>query len=188
MGRLAKKAIVIPQGVKINLDGQTINISGAKGTLSLPWPVDLSVTCDGQQVMLGSNVSAERRRLFRKTEEKLGLYRKLILNMIAGITKEFEKILEIHGIGFKAEVKSKKLVLELGFTHPVEMEIPEGITVDVVKNTIIYVRGIDKQLVGNFAARVRAISPPESYKGTGIRYRGEYVRQKVGKAAAGGTK
>jgi large subunit ribosomal protein L6 len=108
--------------------------------------------------------------------------------MIKGVSEGFEKILEIHGVGYKAETKGNKLILSLGFTHPVEVEIPKEISLEVSRNTIIFVRGADKQKVGEFAAKIRRIYPPEPYKGKGIRYRGEYVRQKATKAGVGATK
>ena len=109
------------------------------------------------------------------------------MNKIKGVSEKFEKVLELHGVGYKAEVQGKKLVLSLEFSIPVEIVIPDGIEIETPRNTMLFIRGIDKEQVGNFAASIRAISPPEPYKGKGIRYRGEYVRHKAGKTGVGAT-
>ncbi len=188
MARLGKKPVIIPEKVKVALEGPEITVTGEKGTLKLRLPEELSGSVSDGQIILSNSVPDVQSKAYRKADTLLGLYRKLTLNMVKGVSTGFEKILEIHGVGFKAEARGENLVLHLGFTHPVVLEIPSGINVEVVRNTIIFVRGCDKQLVGSFAAKIRAVQPPEPYKGTGIRYRAEYVRQKVGKAAAGGTK
>ncbi|MGB9642197.1 MAG: 50S ribosomal protein L6 [Candidatus Ratteibacteria bacterium] len=190
MGRLGKKPIEIPDGVKISTEGRTLLIEGPKGRITQNIFENLEVTVEDKKIFVTNTISQTPRfrRLFRKTDALQGLLRTVIINKILGVTKGFEKVLEIHGTGFKAEVKEKKLILNLGFTHPVEVNIPEPITVQVEKNTVIKLSSYDKELLGNFAAYIRDIYPPEPYKGKGIRYAGEYVRHKVGKAAVGTQK
>ncbi|HOK79371.1 MAG TPA: 50S ribosomal protein L6 [bacterium] len=190
MSRLGKKPIGIPDNVKISMEGRTLLIEGPKGRITQNIFDNLEVMIEDRKVIVTNTVSQSPkfRRLFKKTDALQGLLRTLIMNKILGVTKGFEKVLEIHGTGFKAEVKGKKLILNLGFTHPVEVDIPEPITVQVEKNTVIKLSSYDKELLGNFAATIRDIYPPEPYKGKGIRYAGEYVRHKVGKAAVGAQK
>ncbi|HPP12298.1 MAG TPA: 50S ribosomal protein L6, partial [bacterium] len=147
MARLGKKPVVIPEKVKLTVDGRTLVASGEKGSLTLNLPGELSVSSNNRELVLQSVVSSGRKKTFRRGDQLLGLYRKLILNMLEGVTRGFEKILEIHGVGYKAELKDNQLFLHLGFTHPVVLEIPTGITVQIVKDTIIYVRGYDKEKV-----------------------------------------
>lgn len=188
MARLGKRPIVIPEGVKVNIKDGTIEVQGPKGTLERSVFSGLSVLLDNNQIFLKNEISDDNRKLYRKTDAFQGLLKTLIENMINGVNKEFEKILEIHGVGHRVELKEKVLILTIGFSHPVEITIPDDISAEVAKKTIIYVRGINKEHVGSFAAKIRDIYPPEPYKGKGIRYRGEYVRQKVGKTAVGGAK
>jgi large subunit ribosomal protein L6 len=188
MARLGKKPIDIPDGVNVKVENGIVYVEGKKGKLSQEIFPNLSVVVEDKKIFVKNSVDPKNKKIYRKTNALWGLLRSLIYNMIKGVTEGYEKILEIHGTGYKAEVKGKNLVLTLGFTHPVEVEIPEGISVEVNKNTIIFVRGADKQKVGEFAASIRRISPPEPYKGKGIRYRGEYIRQKVTKAGVGATK
>ncbi len=188
MARLGKKPIEIPDGVNVKIENGIIYVEGKNGKLSQKIFPNLNVVIEDKKIFVKNEVDPKNKKLYRKTDQMWGLLRSLIFNMVKGVTEGYGKILEIHGIGYKGEVKGNKLVLTLGFTHPVELEIPEGIKVEVSKNTIIFVRGADKQKVGEFAAEIRRVYPPEPYKGKGIRYRGEYVRQKVTKAGVGATK
>jgi len=188
MSRLGKKPIDIPDGVNVKIENGIIYIEGKKGKLSQKIFPNLNVVIEDKKIFVKNEVEPKNKKLYRKTCAQWGLLRSLIYNMIKGVSEGYEKILEIHGTGYKAELKGKKLILTLGFTHPVEVEIPQDISVEVSKNTIIFIRGADKQKVGEFAASIRRIYPPEPYKGKGIRYRGEYIRQKVTKAGVGASK
>lgn len=186
MARLGKKPVEIPDGVKVKIESGKIKVEGQKGKLErdiLPY-IEVEVV-DNKNIFVKNATPETNRKLYRKGEAFQGLMRSLIENIVIGVNDGFEKVLEIHGVGYKGEVKGKKLVLTLGFSHPVEIDIPPEISVEVARNTVIFVRGIDKQKVGNFAAVIRKVYPPEPYKGKGIRYRGEYVRHKAGKAAVG---
>lgn len=187
MARLGKKPVVIEEGVKVSKKGGRMFFEGSKGKLEQEIFPNLDVSVDTGRITVSNLVDESDRKLYRKTEALQGLLRKLILNRIKGAKDGFEKILEIHGVGYKGEVKGKKILLALGFSNPVEMDIPDGIEVEIHRNTIVFIRGAEKQKVGNYAAEIRAICPPEPYKGKGIRYRGEYVRHKAGKASAGAT-
>ncbi|MCL5674796.1 MAG: 50S ribosomal protein L6 [Candidatus Omnitrophica bacterium] len=191
MSRLGKKPIIIPDNVNVSVSDNLIEISGPKGKLSQKIFDNISVAMENRQLLIKNLMpSGERkmRKLFKKTDSLQGLLRTLIINKINGSLNVFEKILEIHGVGYKTEVKDKKLILNVGFNHPVEIDIPETISIEVVHNTILFIRGFDKELLGNLTAKIRSICPPEPYKGKGIRYRGEYVRHKVGKAAIAAQK
>lgn len=188
MARLGKKPIEIPEGVNVKVENGIVYVEGKNGKLSQVIFPNLNVSIEDKKIIVKNEVDPKNKKLYRKTDQLWGLLRSLIVNMIKGVNEGYEKILEIHGVGYKGEVKGDKLVLNLGFTHPVELKIPEGIKVEVSKNTIIFVRGADKQKVGEFAAKIRRVYPPEPYKGKGIRYRGEYVKQKPTKATVGATK
>lgn len=190
MSRLGKKPIDIPDGVKVSVSDRFILIEGSAGKISQEIFENLEVVVQDKKLFVKNKVPQIQkfRRLFRKTDALQGLLRRLIKNKIDGMIKSYEKVLEIHGTGFRAEVKGKKLVLNLGFTHPVEIDIPDQIKVQVEKNTVMKFTSHDRELLGNFVAKVRNIYPPEPYKGKGIRYSGEYVRHKVGKAAVGAQK
>ncbi|MDD3726013.1 MAG: 50S ribosomal protein L6 [Candidatus Ratteibacteria bacterium] len=187
MGRLGKKPILVPEDVKIRKEKEILIFEGKFGTMKQPIPSGIEVVIEGNSIILKNLVSPDNKKLYRTTEALQGLLRKLILNKIKGVSEKFEKVLELHGVGYKVEVQGKKLILSLGFSVPVEVNIPEDIEVEVHRNTMLFIRGIDKERVGNFAASIRAISPPEPYKGKGIRYRGEYVRHKAGKTGVGAT-
>ena len=176
MSRLGKKTITIPQEVKIELRESNIIVKGAKGELSRTFPCGINIEIkDGQIKILGD--------FNKKTvRTQAGLTFALIRNMIKGVTQGYSKELEIVGVGYRAQMQEKQLNLQLGFSHPVVFPIPEGIKIQLPKPTQIIVQGIDIQSVGDVAARIRAIYPPEPYKGKGIRYKGEYVRRKLGKA------
>lgn len=178
MSRIGKRPIDIPQGVKIDVAADPIQVQGPKGKLDLKIPVEIKVEVKDNKIIL-SRASDEK-----KARMKHGLMRALINNMVKGVTEGFVKELEIIGVGFKAQVSGQQMVLNLGFSHPVEYDIPEGVTVETPKPTQITVKGIDKQLVGEVAAEIRDFYKPEPYKGKGIRYVGEYVRKKAGKTVA----
>ena len=177
MSRIGNKAIVLPSAASIELVENTITVKGPKGQLSFEIPACISVYVDGANITF-------TRESNEKTHRSLhGTTRAIINNMVVGVTEGYEKILEIEGTGYRAQLQGKKLVVNAGYSHPVEMEIPEGLTVTVPNPTEIHVAGCDKELVGQFAAEVRIIRKPEPYKGKGIHYRGEYIRRKEGKTA-----
>lgn len=176
MSRIGKKAIVIPDGVKIEKAGNTIKVSGPKGKLSEDILDVISVdVSDGEVNLARPDESPESRSLH-------GLSRALIANMVVGVTEGYEKTLEIHGVGYRASIAGKNLNLQVGHSHPVVVAPPEGVEFSVDGNTTIKVAGIDKQKVGQAAADVRSWRKPEPYKGKGIRYRDEHVRRKAGKS------
>jgi large subunit ribosomal protein L6 len=178
MSRIGRRPVAIPNGVTITLEGGRVSVKGPKGTLAGPLPREIEVqVADGQVKFARSGDDGPTRALH-------GLARAAVSNMIQGVTQGFTRELEIQGVGYRAEVKGKKLVMALGFSHPVEMAIPEGLSVSVQENRI-RVEGSDRGRVGQFASNVREVRPPEPYKGKGIRYVGEHVRRKVGKAAVG---
>lgn len=177
MSRIGRMPIVIPSGVKVEIKDAVVYIEGPLGKLNQPVGPEINIEKDDGKISV-------KRKADSQYEKSLhGLYQRLISNMIIGVTKGFEKNLEIHGVGFRAKVEGKSLTLTLGFSHPVKYEIPDGIKITVTDNTKINIKGADKQLVGEVAAEVRRFFPPEPYKGKGIRYVGEYVRRKAGKAA-----
>ncbi len=176
MSRVGRAPVVIPGGVSVGHVERTVEVKGPKGTMATRIPDIISVDLkESEIVFTRSDDKRESRSLH-------GLARALTANMVTGVTQGFSKTLEIQGIGYRAAVNGRILNLALGFSHPVDMEIPEGLTVSVDGTTTVKIGGIDKQLVGQFAADVRAMRPPEPYKGKGIRYSGERVRRKVGKA------
>ena len=177
MSRIGKAPIEIPSGVEIKVsDANLVTVKGPLGQLEEQISKDMKITIDGNQM------SVERPTNNKLHRSLHGLSRTLISNMVIGVTKGYEKALEIQGVGYRATKKGKVLDLQLGHSHPIEMEDPAGITVDVPTNTSIIVKGIDKALVGNYAAKIRNWRKPEPYKGKGVRYVGEYVRRKEGKA------
>lgn len=176
MSRIGNKAIVIPAGVEVKLDGNTITVKGPKGTLTRDVHKNIEVKVEDNTIKLTRpNDEAENKSLH-------GLTRTLINNMIEGTTKEFTRTLEINGVGYRAQKSGTKLVLTLGYSHPVEMVAPEGITFDVPNPNTIIVKGADKELVGQTAAVIRTKRPPEVYRGKGIKYAEEVIRRKEGKA------
>lgn len=177
MSRIGKAPITIPAGVEIKVsDTNLVSVKGPLGSLEEQINKDMKVTIDGGQVIVERPTNNKNHRSLH------GLSRTLIANMVEGVTKGYQKELEIQGVGYRATKKGKVLDLQLGYSHPIEMEDPDGITVEVPQNTQIIVKGIDKALVGNYAAKIRKWREPEPYKGKGIRYKGEYVRRKEGKA------
>ena len=176
MSRIGKLPVPIPEGVSVKSADGEIEVKGPKGVVATRIPEVISVE------VVESEILFTRPDDKRESRSLHGLARALTANMVTGVTQGFSKTLEIQGIGYRAAVNGRILNLALGFSHPVDMEIPEGLTVSVDGTTTVKIDGIDKQLVGQFAADVRAIRPPEPYKGKGIRYSGERVRRKVGKA------
>ena len=179
MYRIGKKPVVIPAGVQVKiLDGNTLQVKSEKGTLTETFnsKIDISVEA-GQVVVSRSSDEKEYRSLH-------GLTRSLIQNMVDGVTKGYVKELEINGVGYRAALQGKTLVLNVGFSHQIDMVPPEGITVEVPAQNKIIIKGISKQMVGEFAAKVRSKKPPEPYKGKGIKYVDEVVRRKEGKTGA----
>ena len=175
MSRIGNKPITVPAGIDVTIDGQKITVKGPKGTLEREIHHNMSVKLeDGQIKISRPNDEKENRSLH-------GLTRSLINNMIEGVSNEFTKELEINGVGYRATKQGKTLVLTLGYSHPVKMEEPEGITYDVPNPNSIIVRGIDKELVGQMAAEIRTKRPPEVYRGKGIKYIDEHIRRKEGK-------
>jgi len=179
MSRVGKKPIPIPDKTKITYANKLLTVSGQKGTLnrSIHPAVDLNIE---DNVMDVSMVSEDR-----NSRALQGLTRSLVANMITGVSQGFERVLQINGIGYRAEVRGKQIVLHVGYSKPVEFDLPEGITATVEKNNVIKLSGIDKEKVGLTAAAIRRIRPPEPYKGKGIKYAEEYIRRKAGKT---GTK
>ena len=175
MSRIGNSPITVPAGVEVKLDGQKITVKGPKGTLEREIHKNMNVTLDGNVVTVKRCDDEPGNRSLH------GLTRTLINNMIEGVTKEYTKTLEINGVGYRAAKQGKKLVLTLGYSHPVEMEEPAGITFDVPNPNQIIVRGIDKELVGQMAAVIRTKRPPEVYRGKGIKYDDEVIRRKEGK-------
>lgn len=177
MSKIGKKPIDIKEGVSVSVEGAEVKVNGPKGILSFKIPEGVSV-----------KISEGRVELFEKNQEAdnsralLGLTRSIILNMITGVSLGFEKRLELSGVGYRAQVSGEDLMLFLGFSHPVKFSPDQGIKFQVADNLIV-ISGIDKALVGNTAAKIRAIRPPEPYKGKGIKYQGEVIRRKAGKAA-----
>ena len=176
MSRIGKKPITVPEKVDITLDGLSITVKGPKGEISRTLPEGVSLSQSDGLI----TVSADSDK--RKCRERHGLSRTLVANMIEGVSNRYSKKFEIVAIGSRAQVKGKKLVVSAGYSHPVEVIPPEGITFKVESNTNVFISGIDKELVGNEAAKIRAIRPPEPYKGKGIKYAGEHIVRKAGKS------
>ena len=175
MSRIGKNPIPVPDKVSVEIKGLAVKVKGPKGELSrvLPEGVELA-QADNSVTVNPSSTS-------RRSRERHGLCRTLVANMVEGVSKGFSKKLEIIGVGYRAQVKGKKLVVSAGYSHPVEMDAPDGVTYAVENNTLVTVSGADKELVGNEAAKVRGIRPPEPYKGKGIKYEGERILRKAGK-------
>lgn len=178
MSRIGNKPVPIPSGVSITVDGSTVTVKGPKGELKRTFRREMRIEqSDGQLVVSRPTDAKEHRALH-------GLTRALLANMVQGVTQGYRRGLEIVGVGYRAEKKGKALVLSVGYSHPVQYPEPEGITLTTTSPTVVVVEGIDKQKVGQVAAEIRAVRPPEPYKGKGIRYQGEQVRRKAGKAGA----
>lgn len=176
MSRKARTPIELPKGVEVRSEGKVITVQGPKGSLSLHLMDGILYSVEANQMTVCLQEGKHERTNF------LGLYWALLANMVTGVSSGYEKRLEMVGVGFRAAVQGKLLDLSIGLSHPTKMEIPSGLEVSVEKNTAIIIKGIDKRVVGQFAADVRSKKPPEPYKGKGIRYAGEHVRRKAGKA------
>ena len=176
MSRIGNRIITIPEGVTVELNDNVVTVKGPKGTLEQPLLKDITIKIEGTEVTL------ERKNENAKAMH--GTMNSIINNMIIGVTKGYEKGLEIVGVGYRFNVQGSKLTISAGYSHPVVMEVPAGLTVESVSNTEITVKGIDKVLVGEFAANIRKVRQPEPYKGKGIRYKDEHIRRKEGKKAA----
>lgn len=178
MSRIGRAPVSIPSGVTVQIDGNTVAVKGPKGQLKQAIRSEIAIEQKDGKIALS-----------RKSDERLvrslhGLSRTLIANMIKGVTVGFERELEIVGVGYRAQMEGKKLIMQLGYSHPVEVEPPAGTEISVGKGNVILVKGIDKQAVGDLAAYIRDRRPPEVYKGKGVKYSGEYIRRKAGKAAS----
>jgi len=178
VSRIGRKPISLPPGVEIKIENGMITVQGPKGVLSQSIPEDITIDQQAGELLVTRPSDAKRHRAFH------GLTRALVANMVTGVTTGFEKKLEMVGVGYRAQMQGSKLVINIGFSHPVEVEPPVGIEFEVPAVTKITVKGIDKQLVGNTAADIRAIRKPEPYKGKGLRYENEVVRRKAGKTGA----
>lgn len=178
MSRVGKKPISIPSGVQVSVDGQMISVKGPKGELTREFHPQMTVTVDNGMVQVARPNDAKTFKAMH------GLYRTLISNMINGVVKHYEKKLEIVGVGFKAEMKNKRLSLQLGFSHPIVFVPPPTVNITCESPTNMTISGADKELVGLVAAKIRKLKPPEPYKGKGIKYIDEVIRRKAGKTAA----
>lgn len=176
MSRIGKRPISIPNKVTVTVDGQSVVVKGPKGELSRVLPDQVVVSQEGETLLV------TRRDESRVARQRHGLCRTLVANMVEGVSQGFQKRLEIQGVGYRAQVQGQNLTLNMGYSHPVQFEPPDGVQFAVENNVNVIVSGIDKEIVGNTAARIRSVRPPEPYKGKGIRYAGEVVRRKAGKA------
>jgi large subunit ribosomal protein L6 len=182
MSRIGRLPITVPSGVDVTIDGRNVTVKGPKGTLSRSLHPDITVSRENGTLVV-------TRPTEQKTHKQLhGLTRTLVSNMVVGVTDGYRKGIEITGVGYRAALSGRKLTLNLGYSHPIEIEPPQGISFEVETPTRLAVVGIDKELVGEIAAKVRATRKPEPYKGKGVRYAGEYVRRKAGKAGKIGGK
>lgn len=175
MSRIGKVPIAIPKGVEIKIDGNRVTVKGPKGQLEREVHADITVKQEDGELRVTRPSDQPRHRALH------GLTRALLFNMVAGVTEGYSKTLELHGVGYRVQMQGKDLTLALGYSHPVNVPAPEGIEFEVDGTTKIIIRGINKQAVGQIAADVRKLKPPEPYKGKGIRYQGEHVRRKAGK-------
>lgn len=178
MSRIGKKPIEIPGGVEVTVSGRDVSVKGPNGALQWQFPEGVSVAIDSEakQVLVSRDADTGQSRAFH------GLTRALINNMVVGVVTHFEKRLEVQGVGYQATLNNGELSLQVGFSHSVDLKVPSDIDCSLVSPTLIVVKGCDKHSVGQFAANIRAVRPPEPYKGKGIRYQGEHVRRKAGKA------
>ncbi len=176
MSRIGKRPIPIPAQVIVTIEGQQVIVKGPKGELSRILPAEVVAVQENGTILVNPQDAS------RPARQRHGLCRTLVANMVEGVSQGFQRRLEIQGVGYRAQVQGRDLILNVGYSNPVRIEPPAGIQVVVEANTNVIVSGIDKEIVGNTAARIRASRPPEPYKGKGIRYTGEFVRRKVGKA------
>jgi len=181
MSRIGKQPITLPNAVKVDIDGRNVKVTGPKGTLSREVVPEVILTMEDGKLIVTRPSDAPRDRAMH------GLTRALLFNMVTGVDTGYRRTLELIGVGYRGQMQGAKLVLALGFSHPIEIDPPEGISF-TVEGPRVHVDGIDKEQVGQVAANIRKVRPPEPYKGKGIRYQGEYVRRKAGKAGKGGKK
>ena len=175
MSRIGNKVVVLPAGVEIKQDGNNITVKGPKGELTREFSSDIKMNIEGNEVTFTRpNDSKEMKTIHGTTRANFN-------NKVVGVSEGFQKALELIGVGYRAQVQGNKLTLNVGYSHPVEMTAPEGVTFEVPANTQVIVKGINKEVVGELAANIRGVRPPEPYKGKGIRYVGEFVRRKEGK-------
>jgi large subunit ribosomal protein L6 len=182
MSRIGKRPITIPAKVQVAIDGTKVVVKGPKGELARELPNHVSVSQEGETLLV------TRRDETRTSRQMHGLSRTLVANMVEGVSQGFQRRLEIQGVGYRAQVQGRNLVLNMGYSHQVQIVPPDGIQFAVEGTTNVIVSGYDKEIVGNTAAKIRAVRPPEPYKGKGIRYAGEVVRRKAGKTGKGGKK
>jgi large subunit ribosomal protein L6 len=178
VSRIGRKPVAIPKGVTVALSGRTLSVKGPRGELTRTFHPDMALSVSGDQVSVARPSDENRHKALH------GLSRTLVQNMVDGVSKGFAKTLEIQGVGYKAEPKPYGVNLVVGYSHPVKYEAPKGIKISVDNNVIVKIEGPDKELVGQVAAELRQVRPPEPYKGKGIRYQGEQVRRKAGKTGA----
>ena len=183
MSRIGKQPVILPKGVEAKFDAGTLSVKGPKGTLTQKVDARITVEIDAK----AARVSFTRGNDDRLDRSMHGLYRALCRNMVEGVTTGYAKRLEIHGVGYQAKLEKGALSLSVGFSNPVVLPIPKGITVETPNPTTVDVKGIDRQAVGEFSARIRGSRPPEPYQGKGVRYAGEQIRRKAGKSMAAGT-
>lgn len=178
MSRIGNKAITLPAGVTVDVQaGNFVNVKGPKGELSFQFNSELEIATEGSECVVKRPNDTKTMKMMH------GTTRALLHNMVVGVSEGFKKVLEINGVGYRAALQGNKVVVSAGYSHPVELEIPHGLKVELPKNTQIIVSGIDKQLVGQFAAEIREVRKPEPYKGKGIKYSDEHIRRKEGKTA-----
>lgn len=177
MSRIGKMPVELPQGVTVTVDGDTMRVKGPKGELARKVPPEVLVKPGDKEVIVERSTNGRRARAMH------GLGRAVLQNLVTGVSKGFERVLEINGVGYRAEAKSGLLALSLGYSHPIEVMLPEGVSAKVEKNAIV-ISGIDREQLGQLAAVIREQRPPEPYKGKGVKYREETIRRKVGKAGA----
>lgn len=178
MSRIGKKPIVLPSGVEVKIDSSSVTAKGPKGSLSISIDPSMKVSVDGGEIQVSRPTDGRKHRSLH------GLTRSLIQNIVTGVSDGFQKNLEIQGVGYRANMEGKVATFNLGFSHPVKFAVPDDVSIDIKDQKIVEVRGIDKQRVGQIAAVIRGFKPPEPYKGTGIRYQGEKILRKEGKAGA----
>jgi large subunit ribosomal protein L6 len=178
MSRVGTKPIPVPSGVTVSIDGTTVSVKGPKGELKRTFHPELTLKLDGGTVIVSRPSDEARHKALH------GLTRALVANMVEGVTKGYSKQLEITGVGYKAETKPYGLLFALGYSHPIEVRAPAGITLSAPQPTVVVVQGADKEIVGQVAAEIRSLRKPEPYKGKGVRYAGEVIRRKAGKTGA----
>jgi large subunit ribosomal protein L6 len=178
VSRIGRKPIPVPKGLKVAVEGNVVSVTGPKGTLNAEVEKSISVAIENNEIVFKRNSDEKKFKALH------GLWRALVANMVNGVMEGYQKKLEIVGVGYKAEAKGKNIQLALGYSHPILFVPPTGVKLEVPIPTNIIISGIDKQLIGQVAAKIRSFRPPEPYKGKGVKYEGEYIRRKAGKAAA----